>query len=199
MIDEENYKEIFEKSLENIKKKTPKNYHPIIAPPADVEKLHCDFSISATDKNLFENTINDANTDYHHDDEAQSFQQEKQPIIHHHQPHVVRSLNDGGIDKRTFQRLQRGLISLEDTIDLHGMDEKTALTMVKNFITSCFHQHKRCILIMTGKGKGILQKAVRQYTAYGDISPMILATTQAQPKDGGSGALYIYLRKTVKR
>ncbi len=47
------------------------------------------------------------------------------------------------------------------TLDLHGFTQDEALSAVDAFLMR--HQSKTRLRIVTGKGKGVLQKAVAQY------------------------------------
>ena len=50
-----------------------------------------------------------------------------------------------------------------ETIDLHGLDALTALIKVNEFINDNIKLKKYCIIIVHGKGSGILKKAVHEY------------------------------------
>lgn len=106
---------------------------------------------------------------------------------------------DGALTKR-FKREE---FKIEATLDLHGSTEKDASDLVSEFIKSAYNAHKRCVLIITGKGwddrpfsgKGILRKSVPQWLSNSEISSLILAYKNPSEALGGSGALYILLRK----
>ena len=51
------------------------------------------------------------------------------------------------------------------------------------------------VLIVTGKGQGILKDAVPRWLNESPNRGRILLVAQAQPKDGGGGALYVLLRR----
>lgn len=193
--DAQDYAQEFERMMGDVIPTAHQSQYHVKSPPIS-KKTSTINQASNADMALFENNF----TQYHdqQDDINHIAQRETPSPIIYNTRNVARQISDGGIDKRLFQRLKRGNIPIEDDIDLHGCDEKTARLKVKNFIYDCYAQHKRCLLIMTGKGKGILQKSIRQYIDHCDICDMILATSTAQPKDGGSGAIYIYLRKNKK-
>ena len=50
-----------------------------------------------------------------------------------------------------------------ETIDLHGLDALTALIKVNEFINDNIKLKKYGIIIVHGKGSGILKKAVHEY------------------------------------
>ena len=66
---------------------------------------------------------------------------------------------------------------------------------------------KRLIIVITGKGKhkgfdefqrpinGVLRKSMPDWVNNSAISQKVLQVTPAQPKHGGDGAFYVYLRR----
>lgn len=109
---------------------------------------------------------------------------------------------DGGLAKR-FKREE---FKIEATLDLHGVTEKAAFEAVCDFIKSAYNASKRCVMIITGKGwddtpfsgKGVLRKSVPDWLSRSEISPLILGFKNPSEAMGGSGALYILLRKKQK-
>ncbi|MBE88155.1 MAG: DNA mismatch repair protein MutS [Rhodospirillaceae bacterium] len=106
-----------------------------------------------------------------------------------------------GLDKRSGERLRRGKLPIEARIDLHGMNQTEAHRALINFIDRQQAAGKRCVSIITGKGTyrggaGILREAVPRWLNEPSIRRHILAFSHAQPKDGGTGALYVLLRRT---
>ena len=106
-----------------------------------------------------------------------------------------------GVDKRSGERLRRGKLPIEACIDLHGMTQAEAHRAVADFIDRQQAAGKRCVSVITGKGiyrggVGILKEAVPRWLNEPGIRRHILAFSHAQPKDGGTGALYILLRRT---
>ena len=99
------------------------------------------------------------------------------------------------IDKATFSKFKRGNLPIGARIDLHGYSKDKALQKLLGDIPTLRKMQKRCILIITGKGKGILRQNLDLWLNHENISPHILSYIQAQPKDGGEGAFYILLRK----
>jgi DNA-nicking Smr family endonuclease len=114
-----------------------------------------------------------------------------------------------GIDRRTDDRLRRGKIRPEARIDLHGMGQDEAFGAFKRFIQDSYAQGRRCVLVITGKGRrssddggdwtqekpGVLRRKMPDWIQDTAISGMILQTYQAQPGDGGAGAVYVLLRR----
>jgi DNA-nicking Smr family endonuclease len=104
-----------------------------------------------------------------------------------------------GVDKRTAQRLERGKMAIEGTLDLHGMNQQEARTALARFIKSSYERGRRCVLVITGKGRqdkpGVLKERVPEWLNEAPLEQMILKTAQAKQQDGGLGAIYVLLRR----
>ena len=102
-----------------------------------------------------------------------------------------------GVDRRELRKIKRGDYAAGDVLDLHGQTAEEAVANVKQFIDSRRHRH-RCVCIVHGRGlhsKGnvsVLKTRVRQYLRR---HPAVLAYADAPRTDGGSGAVYVLLRK----
>jgi len=113
-----------------------------------------------------------------------------------------------GLDKRTAERLRRGQLAIEARLDLHGMTQDEAHGALFSFLARSEAQGLRCLLVITGKGVrrsdghdfrgeaiGVLKHAVPRWLGEAGQRRRILALAPAQPKHGGSGALYVLLRR----
>ena len=100
-----------------------------------------------------------------------------------------------GIDGSTQRRLFRGEILIDLRLDLHGMTAARAHSQLIQFIVSAVHGGCRCVLVITGKGSGILNGHVPSWLKQPPLSPHVLALAEARPKDGGGGAFYVLLRR----
>ena len=103
-----------------------------------------------------------------------------------------------GIDLKTFNRLRRGRFTIERSLDLHAMNESAARISIDEFILRCSEERRRCIKIIHGKGlrsrkRGpVLKKMVdRMLRFHSDV----LAFASAPYHDGGTGAVYVLLRR----
>ena len=67
-------------------------------------------------------------------------------------------------------------------------------------------RNHRCVLIITGKGvrkdddpwyesKGVIKEALPSWLNHPDIRPFILSISYAKQEDGGSGAMYVLLKR----
>jgi len=99
------------------------------------------------------------------------------------------------VDRRTAERLRRGQMPIDMRLDLHGMTREEAHHVLSAALASAWGSGRRVILVITGKGQGILRDAVPRWLNEGERRRRILAFCHAQPKDGGSGALYVLLKR----
>ncbi|MAV88957.1 MAG: hypothetical protein CMM67_12030 [Rhodospirillaceae bacterium] len=113
--------------------------------------------------------------------------------------------SSAGLDKRFAQRMRRGKLEIEARLDLHGSNQYEAYQQLKSFIFRAHNQHKRLVLVITGKGNknfddpikkvGILREMVPKWLNEDSIRDRIILFDYATQKDGGYGALYILLKK----
>ena len=106
-----------------------------------------------------------------------------------------------GVNNQRIKQLQRGDIPPRRTLDLHGLTKKEAFNALRNFIRQARLDSEYCVLVITGKGQnstsglGILKDAVPLWLSKSPNDGHILGFCVSQPKDGGTGALYVLLRK----
>lgn len=106
-----------------------------------------------------------------------------------------------GVDKRTATRFRRGLMPIDATLDLHGHTQNSARTALAGFLRAHRAAGRRCVLVVTGKGLkddwsvGALRQALPGWLNAPDLRRLILAYCHAQPHHGGSGAVYILLKR----
>lgn len=109
-----------------------------------------------------------------------------------------------GIDRANSERLRRGKRPIEARLDPHGLTQAEAHRALADFIRGARGAGKRCVLVITGRGSakgsnspgGVLKAAVPRWLDEPEFRPHVLAVATAQPRDGGSGALYVMLRRT---
>ncbi|MDD4556018.1 MAG: Smr/MutS family protein [Alphaproteobacteria bacterium] len=110
------------------------------------------------------------------------------------------------IDRSTAKKFNRHEYRIEAELDLHGYTEKKAFDAVTSFIKKSYLQEKRCVIIVTGKGlrkeeddifssRGVLKDKVPQWLNSEDLRPFILSIKHPSPSLGGTGALYILLKR----
>ncbi len=110
-------------------------------------------------------------------------------------PIDIRHGESVGIDSHTKRRLFRGEVPINRRLDLHGLTAARAQTRLENFIQQAAHDGCRCVLVITGKGAGILQGYVPGWLKRPPLSSVVLALAEARPADGGAGAFYVLLRR----
>lgn len=111
------------------------------------------------------------------------------------------------MDKRNFQRLLKGRLEIDATLDLHGMTAEQARHRLELSLHQAHARGARLVLVITGKGKrthidefnrprsGVLRESLPDWLRSGGLSGIVLQVTQAHPKHGGKGAFYVYLRR----
>ncbi len=105
-----------------------------------------------------------------------------------------------GVDRRTAERLRRGQFAVDARLDLHGHTQEEAHRALVAFIEAAWQRRARCVLVITGKGRGgegagVLRAALPRWLNAEPVRARILAFAPSQAKDGGAGALYVLLRR----
>jgi DNA-nicking Smr family endonuclease len=105
-----------------------------------------------------------------------------------------------GMDRRQAERFKRGKMSIEGRLDLHGMTRAAAHGALRHFILGAAAADKRCVLVITGKGRaspqgGVLREEVPRWLNEPGLRDKVLSFDYAQQPDGGTGALYVLLKR----
>jgi DNA-nicking Smr family endonuclease len=103
-----------------------------------------------------------------------------------------------GIDRANAEKLKRGRRAIEARLDLHGLTQAEAHQALSRFIAGSRAAGRRCVLVITGRGRfsgGVLKEAVPRWLNDVAMRRHLLAIAPAQPQHGGSGALYVLLRR----
>ncbi len=108
---------------------------------------------------------------------------------------------DGSWDRR----LSRGMVEPDATVDLHGHTLSSAYALLDAALGRSVACGDRVILLITGKppragserphARGAIRAAVGDWLHASRHADAIAAVRGANPRHGGSGALYIVLRK----
>jgi DNA-nicking Smr family endonuclease len=107
-----------------------------------------------------------------------------------------------GVQKRVLRRLTRAQIPVEEELDLHGMRVDGARRALAAFLDECRRRSLGCVRIVTGKGFGSRDTAPvlkAQVDRWLRLCPEVLAFASATPRDGGTGAVYVLLRRAGRR
>lgn len=106
---------------------------------------------------------------------------------------------DGSWDRR----LGRGLVQPDLTVDLHGHTLAGAYSLLDSRLEQAIAIGARVLLLITGKppkgeppiARGRIRAAVGDWLAASRHAGEIAAVRGAHPRHGGTGALYIVLRR----
>ncbi|NOQ93387.1 MAG: DNA mismatch repair protein MutS [Methylophaga sp.] len=108
------------------------------------------------------------------------------------------SFQRGGVQDRLFNQLRQGQLRLDAELDLHGMTIAIAHQQLAEFIDECRRQNIRCVRIIHGKGWGskdnkpVLKTKLNAWLQHEEN---VLAFCSAPIKDGGTGAVFVLLRR----
>ncbi|MBN9222798.1 MAG: Smr/MutS family protein [Mesorhizobium sp.] len=109
--------------------------------------------------------------------------------------HVTQRLDDPTLDK-----LSKGRLPIEGRVDLHGMTQDEAYSLLFSFLHRAHAGGIRYVLVITGKGSssggdGVLRRAVPAWLSTPAFRPLVSSHDHAARNHGGSGALYVRLRR----
>lgn len=98
-----------------------------------------------------------------------------------------------------FQKLRKGQMPVENSLDLHGFNIDEARETLAQFIDYVSLVNARCVRIIHGKGHHgdedtpILKNHVNHWLRQ---HPNVLAFHSCPANDGGTGAVYVLMRRT---
>ena len=114
-------------------------------------------------------------------------------------------------DRRKVRQIASGKIEVEARIDLHGSRQRDARARLRSFLLAAHAKGQKTVLVITGKGgeepadalgslmgerqRGVIRRNVPHWLEEPDLRAVVLSYTQATPRHGGAGALYVQLRK----
>jgi DNA-nicking Smr family endonuclease len=104
------------------------------------------------------------------------------------------------LDEPTLEKLSKGRLPIEGRVDLHGLSQDEAYSLLFSFLHRAHAGGIRYVLVITGKGSssggdGILRRAVPAWLSTPAFRPLVSSHDHAARKHGGSGALYVRLRR----
>ena len=107
------------------------------------------------------------------------------------------SFQRAGVRTQVVRRLRRGLIPIEDELDLHGLSQSAARYQLSEFLTYSRNAGRRCVRIVHGEGyrsgaRGPVLKTAVDLWLRRHLD--VMAFTSARAIDGGTGAVYVLLR-----
>ncbi|WP_428332988.1 Smr/MutS family protein [Novosphingobium sp.] len=129
------------------------------------------------------------------------------PLLPPPAPPKKQVLTTDGLDGSWDRKLARGTITPDITIDLHGMTLDTAHARLNGGIAQALAIGARVILLIAGKPRphdeqdqrgnrrGAIRAKLVDWLAHSPHAGHIAAVRGATPRHGGTGAVYIVLRK----
>ena len=103
-----------------------------------------------------------------------------------------------GIQHGVFRKLKHGQYAIEARLDLHRMTVELARREVFQFIADCVRYGLRSVIILHGKGErnpdGVAQLKSHLAKWLPEL-PSVLAFHSAEKRHGGTGAVYVMVRK----
>jgi DNA-nicking Smr family endonuclease len=108
------------------------------------------------------------------------------------------------LETRLRQRLARGRAAVDDTLDLHGYRQDQAHRVLRDFLIRAQARGAKLVLVVTGKGRtaaepGVLRRAVPLWLEASDLRAVVVGFGEATATHGGSGALYVRLRRKERK
>jgi len=113
------------------------------------------------------------------------------------------------LDPKTRQKLSRGKLAPERSLDLHGLFQQQAFAALRRFLVTAQQDGVRLVLVVTGKGEnksenkgidfdretGVLRRSVPLWLSGPELRELVVGFEAAGRHHGGGGALYIRLRR----
>ncbi len=115
-------------------------------------------------------------------------------------------------DPRESKRIAKGRREIDARLDLHGLRQQDAYAALRRFLAHAQAQGHRHVLIITGKGtetgverdfwtseeRGVLRRLVPHWLCEPSFRLHVVSFTELALRHGGSGALYVTIRKSAR-
>jgi DNA-nicking Smr family endonuclease len=110
------------------------------------------------------------------------------------------------IERRLKRELARGRGAIDAALDLHGLTQAEAHQALRGFLRHSQARGARLVIVVTGKGgaldeaqwpneRGVLKRLTPLWLREPDLRSVVLGFEEAGRAHGGSGALYVRLRR----
>lgn len=104
------------------------------------------------------------------------------------------------LDRASRTRLAKERLPLEARIDLHGLVQSEAYSLLLSFLQRAALRGMRHVLVITGKGlsqdsQGVLNRVVPGWLATAPFRTLVGGFEHAARRHGGAGALYVRLKR----
>ena len=111
------------------------------------------------------------------------------------------------IERNLRRRLSKGRADVDAKLDLHGLTQDEAYNTLVAFVHRAVLHHKSLVLVVTGKGgrksmqsdsyqTGVLRRMVPIWLADPMLRSFVIGFEEAAIGHGGTGALYVRLRRS---
>ena len=114
------------------------------------------------------------------------------------QPGDMLSYCRAGVQNRIFRKLRIGQYRVASELDLHGLNARQAKQMLLAFLHDAHIGYGECVRIIHGKGNRsdhrgpVIKTKINHWLRQHD---RVLAFHSARPVDGGTGAIYVLIRR----
>ncbi len=135
------------------------------------------------------------------DEQLQGFDSVSDDYVEMVRPLDILSFKRPGIQDGVFRKFRLGKYAIEGRLDLHRKTVAEARIEVLSFVREAMSYDMRTIMILHGKGeRNIEQPAkLKSYTAkWLKEIPDVMAYHSAQKQHGGTGAVYVLLKKSER-
>ena len=126
-------------------------------------------------------------------------------------PETPGSQAPGVIEPRLRQKLGRGRVPIDGTLDLHGMRQDEAFAALHRYLHVRAGRGDRTVLVITGKGlkklngdptsiveRGVLRTMLPIWLNSPELRPLVAGWDQSAQGHGGEGAWYVRLRRPAR-
>ena len=104
-----------------------------------------------------------------------------------------------GVAEKTLRQLKKGQLRCESQLDLHNLTIEEAENKLHHFLSLSHKAGLRCVRIIHGKGHSsktpypILKNQVNNWLRH---HAFVLAFSSAKPAEGGTGAIYVLIKRS---
>ncbi len=111
------------------------------------------------------------------------------------------SYTSPGVQRGVLRNLKSGKYAIQAEMDLHGLKREQAKKALVGFLADAQSRQHTCVRVIHGRGRRtaesapVLKPAVTRWLMH---HKQVLAFCSARDSDGGTGAVYVLLRKSKK-
>ena len=105
-----------------------------------------------------------------------------------------------GVQKSVVKKLRAGRYAVQSEIDLHGLTVAEARSELGEFLRAAQERRHLCVRVIHGKGLGRADGPPRlkpAVNAWLQRNRQVLAFCSARVQDGGTGAVYVLLKRAI--